>query len=544
MAAGIIIHITVGSEKRTEFFSDERIRVGSDEISDLQIHLPNIYNAGMWFDLENADGVYRIIDFNAEMGLRINEKPIRRYIAISDGDVIDVNGSETSFAFFSLESRSSLITTNRDQPHISRFIEDAALESASSAKRDDAKAFLREFVRELSREISWTSKLIALVIIIGFVTGILYIGSALNNELRESRKQAEQQSVIISKLEEKLGQTSEQIGELDKTNKDLMKTVSLAPNLRVEYGSGVCLIVGVYDLVEKKSGKVLRYADPQAFSPNPYEPTESEDPARPVGLPQVGLTTEGNGSTVEYDFIGTGFHVGGGYIVTNRHVVQPWEEDDQVKQMMQAANGRARVRRLVIYFPNFGQPIPMRIRQLGNREDVAVGTIDPAMLPAEIPSLPIDMDTESAAIGKTVVSMGYPNGPDRLLAMVDDDEAKSINQRFGNSRQNLINFLAQSQKIVPLTTSGLITDLDSRRIVHDAKTAEGGSGAPLFGQAGRVIGVNFGVFTESSAANMAVPIRFALDLLRRAGWRSPEEILKEKETAVVAEGNSNSAPRQ
>ncbi len=546
MAVGIIIHITVGSEKRTEFFSDERIRVGSDEISDLQIHVPNVNNAGMWFDLENADGVYRIIDFNAELGLRINEKPIRRFIAISDGDTIDIDGSDIAFAFFSLESKSSLITTNRDQPHISRFIEDAALESASSAKRDDAKAFLREFVRELSREISWTSKLIALVIIIGFVTGILYIGSALNSELRESRKQAEQQSAIISKLEEKLGQTSEQIGELDKTNKDLMKTVSLAPNLRVEYGSGVCLIVGVYDLVERKTGKVLRYADPQAFSPNPYEPTESEDPARPTGVPQVGLTTEGSGSTVEYDFIGTGFHVGGGYIVTNRHVIQPWEEDDQVKQMMQAASGRARVRRLVIYFPNFGQPIPMRIRQLGDREDVAVGTIDPALLPAAVPSLPLDFDTESVAIGKTVVSMGYPNGPDRLLAMVDDDEAKSINQRFGNSRQNLINFLAQSQKIVPLTTQGLITDLDGRRIVHDAKTAEGGSGAPLFGQAGRVIGVNFGVFTESTAANMAVPIRFAIDLLRRAGWRSPEEILNENESSPDTNVNSNSTapPRQ
>jgi hypothetical protein len=527
MAAGIIIHITVGSEKRTEFFSDERIRVGSDEISDLQIHMPNVNHAGMWFDLENADGVYRIIDFNPELGLRINEKPIRRYIAISDGDVIDVGGSDISFAFFSLESRSSLITTNRDQPHISRFIEDAALESASSAKRDDAKAFLREFVRELSREISWTTKLIVLVIIVGFLTGIFYIGSALNRELRESRKQAEQQSAIIAKLEEKLGQTSDQIGELDKTNKDLMKTVSLAPTLRVEYGTGVCLIVGVYDLVEKKTGKVLRYADPQAFRPNPYEP-ESEDPARPVG-PQIGLTTEGNGSTVEYDFIGTGFHVGGGYIVTNRHVVQPWEEDEQVKMMMQSAGGRARVKRLVIYFPNFGQPFPMRIRELGNREDVAVGTVDASTLPKEVPALPLDMDSESAAIGKTVVSMGYPSGPDRLLAMVDDDEAKSINQRFGNSRQNLINFLAQSQKIVPLTTQGLITDLDARRIVHDAKTAEGGSGAPLFGQAGRVIGVNFGVFTENTAANMAVPIRFAIDLLRKAGWKSPDEIQKESE---------------
>jgi S1-C subfamily serine protease len=113
--------------------------------------------------------------------------------------------------------------------------------------------------------------------------------------------------------------------------------------------------------------------------------------------------------------------------------------------------------------------------------------------------------------------MGYPSGPDRLLAMVDDDEAKSINSRFGNSRQNLINFLAQSRKIVPLTTQGAITDLDARRIVHDAKTAEGGSGAPLFGQTGKVIGVNFGVFTENTAANMAVPVRFALDLLKKAG---------------------------
>nr|MBP9108300.1 trypsin-like peptidase domain-containing protein [Pyrinomonadaceae bacterium] len=435
--------------------------------------------------------------------------------------------------------------TNREQPQISRFIEEAALESASTGKRDDAKAFLREFVRELSREISLTSKLIALVLVIAFITGVLYIGFAVNNELRQSRKQSEQQSAIISKLEEKLGQTSDQIGELDKTNKDLMKQVSLAQNLRVDYGSAVALIVGVYDLVDKRSGKVLRYADPQSFRPNPYEPMQTEDPSRPAMPPQIGLTTEGNGSTVEYDFIGTGFHVGGGYIVTNRHVVQPWEEDDNVKQMMAAANGRARLKRLVLYFPNLAQPFPVKVRQLGGREDVAVGTIDPAMLPADFPTIPLDTDLISAAIGKTVVTMGYPSGPDRLLAMVDDNEAKSINQRFGNSRTNLINFLAQSQKIVPLLTQGFITDLDANRIVHDAKTAEGGSGAPLFGQGGKVIGINFGVFTENTAANMAVPVKFALDLLKKAGWQSPEEMQKlgDPPTQVAAnETNSNSAP--
>ena len=171
---------------------------------------------------------------------------------------------------------------------------------------------------------------------------------------------------------------------------------------------------------------------------------------------------------------------------------------------------------------------------------MAVGTIDANLLPAGMPALPLEDNSEAAAIGKTVVTMGYPSGPDRLLAMVDDDEAKAINARFGNSRQALISYLAQNKKIVPLTTQGAITDLDSKRIVHDAKTAEGGSGAPLFGQTGKVIGVNFGVFTENTAANMALPIKFAIDLLRQAGWKSPEELQAEQnQTTQVAGANTN-----
>ena len=375
--------------------------------------------------------------------------------------------------------------------------------------------------------------------------GVLYLGFSVSSELRQSRQQAEQQSDIIRKLEDKLGQTSNQLGELDKSNKDLLKSVSLAPNLRVEYGPGVCLIVGVYDLVDRKTGKPLRYADAQAYKPNPYEPPPPEGSVPQAAGPHTALTTEGTGSPVEYDFIGTGFHVGGGYIVTNRHVMQPWNEDDLVKQMMKDSNGRARVKRLVIYFPNYPQPFPLKVKEIGSREDLAIATIDPLTIPDGLPSLPLEPDSDAATIGKTVVTMGYPSGPDRLLAMVDDDEAKSINARFGNSRQNLINFLAQSLKIVPLTTQGAITDLDARRIVHDAKTAEGGSGAPLFGQTGKVIGVNFGVFTENTAANMAVPVRFAIDLLKKAGWKSPEQLKQDAAAETqVADANTNSASPQ
>ncbi len=538
MALGIIIHITVGTEKRTEFFSQDRIRIGADELSDLQIHTPNTKDSGVWIELEDTEGVFRVIEFNAGLGLTINDKPMRRYIAITDGDVIALENSDISFAFFSLESRSSLITTNRDQPHISRFIEDAAIESSSSAKRDDAKAFLREFSLELMREVSLTTKLITLVLVASFITGVLYLGFAVNRELRESRKLAESQSQVIGQLKDQLGQASDQIEKLDEKSTKLMKAQSLAPNLRVEYGPGVCLIVGVYDLVDKKTGKVLRYVNPQSFRPNPYEPAPSEDPSAPPPQ-QIGLSTEGTGSPVEYDFVGTGFHVGEGYILTNKHVVQPWDEDDNVQQMMQAANGRARLKSLDIYFPHIAKPFPLKVKATGNREDIAVGQIDAATLPPEVPTIPLDTDTDAATIGKMVVTIGYPNGPDRLLAMVDDDEAKSINARFGNSRQGLINFLAQSQKIVPLMTQGSITDLDARRIVHDAKTAEGGSGAPLFGQSGKVIGVNFGVFTENTAANMAVPVKFAIDLLKKAGWTPPEEQKDVNADKQVASNASN-----
>ncbi len=258
--------------------------------------------------------------------------------------------------------------------------------------------------------------------------------------------------------------------------------------------------------------------------PDPYEPppTMTEEGFNQPTITSP-LTTEGNGTPIEYDFIGTGFHVGGGYIVSNRHVLQPWEEDDLVKQLIKQSNAKARIKRLVVYFPGFPQSFPLKIQQIGSKEDLGVAMIDPNLISTDLPVLPLDTSSDSVTVGKTVVTMGYPNGPDRILATVDDDEARTINSRFGSSKQNLLNYLAQNKKIVPLTTQGAITDLDSRRIVHDAKTAEGGSGAPLFGQSGKVIGVNFGVFTESNAANMAIPIKFAIELLKQAGWTSPDE---------------------
>jgi hypothetical protein len=535
----IIIHVSVGAEKRTEFFSENRIKIGVDETCDLQIHSAQTDVEGTWLEFELAENNYQVTKIKPSLSFLINRIPLNLHDKINDGDSISIQGTSISFSFFSLESNKSALITTKREPHTVQFIEHAALEAGASAKRDDAKVFLREFFLELYREISLITKLIVATLLIGLISGIFYTGFSIYRELQKNREEAQQQNLIIQKLEDKLTENNDQLSKLDKTNQDIIKTVSLAPSLRVDYGNGTCLIFGTYDLVDRKNGKTLRYPDPQAYLPDPYEPP-MEEGFPPPNQQSVGLTTEGNGTAVEYDFIGTGFHVGNGYIVSNRHVVQPWDEDDQVKQMMKESSGRARVKRLVVFFPNFPQPFPLKVQQVSNSQDLSVSMIDPNSVSPDISVLPLDANDASVAVGKTVVTMGYPNGPDRLLAMVDDTEAKSINAKFGNSRQNLINYLAQTSKIQPLTTQGAITDLDSKRIVHDAKTGEGGSGAPLFGQSGKVIGVNFGVFTESTAANMAIPIRYAIDLLHRAGWKTAEELEAEKvQQAQLANANSN-----
>ena len=541
MVNGIVIHVAAGEEKRTEFFGGERIKIGADASCDLRFEpadesAPAHDAAGVWLELRRENNSYRVAGFNENLNLQFNGTPLALFTRLADGDSIKIGVAEIVLQFFNVTKQSALTATTNGAAATNgaggsrsmRFIEEAALESAVSHKRDDAKVFLREFVRELVNEVSWVTKLVVLVIVIAALGGLFYVGMAVSRELQRTREVIEAQSETIKNQQTELANTKNKIGELIESNGQLRDIYSLAPRLRSDYGNGVCLLVGTYDLVDKTTGKQLRYPDATMVpSPDPYEPapTVSENGFAPAAQnaqePKSPLTTEGTGTPVEYDFVGTGFHVGGGYILTNRHVVTPWTESEEVKIMSRLANGRARLKKLVVYFPGFPQPFPLKVRETAETEDLAVASLDPNSVFPDIPVLPLDDDSDAARVGKTVVTMGYPNGPDRLVAMVDEKDARRIQARCNGSLQTLVGCLAQEKLITPLLTQGTVTDLAAKRIVHNAQTAEGGSGAPLFGQSGRVIGVNFGVFTENAASNMAIPIKYALPMLKRAGWTSP-----------------------
>ncbi len=526
MATGLVIHISSGDDRHTEILSDDSVRIGASEGCDLRLRsssVPKTAENRVLLELSRANGSYHVSDFDPTFALTLNGEPVAAGNEIRDGDEVRLKDSELILHFFPVRDLPAIVPASSRETHVAPFIEAAAIESAATARRDDAKVFLRQFTRELVHEINPSTKLITLAIALILVGGILYLGFATYKEIQRSRRLIDEQREQLARMQGEVSKTNDQLSNIDESTRQLQNSLSLAVKLRSDYGSGVCLIAGSFYFVESGTGRPLRYAEAQL--------NESGGTVQSSGAPEA-LTPEGNAAIAEYEFVGTGFHVGQGFVMTNRHIAQPWIADERAQSISGSLKAQPRLRKLIAYFPGFTQAIPLEFKAASTRDDLAVCTLTMAEIPATIPVLPLESESDAVAVGKTVVMMGYPSGPDRLLALLDDAESRGIQQRYGTPMAQLA-YLAETKRIQPLTTQGSITDLDVRRIVYDARTAEGGSGAPLFGPSGRVIGVNFAVFTENQASNFAVPIRFGLNLLERTGWEAPES-----ETAGQPSGHS------
>jgi S1-C subfamily serine protease len=525
MATGLVIHISSGEDRHTEILTDENLRIGTTESCDLRLRassLPRDAASGVLLELARLDGgSYHVASFNEALPLLLNNEPLENGEEIQDGDELRVDGSDLLLHFFPLRSLPAVIPPATREPHVAPFIEAAAIESAATARRDDAKVFLREFTRELVREINPSTKLVTLAIAIALVGGVLYLGFAMYKELQRSRRLIDDQRAQLGQMRDQVTKTNSTLTDLGRSTKELQDSLSLAVKLRSEYGRGVCLIAGSFYFVETGTGRPLRYAEAQL--------NDNGNAVQSGNAPES-LTPDGNAAVAEYEFVGSGFYVGQNFVMTNRHIAQPWIADDRAQSITGGLKAQPRLKKLIAYFPDFTQAIPLKFKMAAQRDDLAVCELDIPEVPGSLPILPLETDPDAVAVGKTVVMMGYPSGPDRLLALLDDAESRGIQQRYGTPMAQLA-YLAETKRIQPLTTQGSITDLDVRRIVYDARTAEGGSGAPLFGPSGRVIGVNFAVFTENQASNFAVPSRFAIALLERAGWKAPAKEGKDSETA-------------
>lgn len=383
--------------------------------------------------------------------------------------------------------------------------------------------------RRLIERISLTATILVLVAVI-FIAGtaVFLVRSVLttyegeqrmmgvtapqNSRIEEFDKQLASIHERIDRIEQQIARPKDINSDLNDLDRSSVRALALPPKLWATYGNGVCLIAGSYTLVEPGTGRPLRY------------PEVEEDTAESLLIIGTGrqLTYEGKGAIFEREFEATGFHVGSGYVLTNHHIaLEPWAADRRTQFYIESTGATPRVKHLLAFFPGQRQPIPLTLKSSSKTDDIAVCALQSKTIPSGIPALPLDKESGTLEIGKPVMTIGYPSGPDRLLALLPEKEAVGLMDEYGASLTSLLDQLAKRKLIRPMMTQGHIRDLYRNRIVVDAMTTQGSSGTPMFGESGKVIGVTFAVLADDNTSNFAAGIQSAIEQLRIAGWTAP-----------------------
>jgi serine protease Do len=294
-------------------------------------------------------------------------------------------------------------------------------------------------------------------------------------------------------LKEQLQQTQTRLKLLENEGK-------IAETIVHSYGPSVCLLHVVVEFLDKQSGKPIQIA------------------VDPLGKPQVDdkgmvqLDAGGSGPHLQIDVFGTGFLVRlDGRIVTNHHVAEPWWSNDDLKELLDRG-AAAYVLSYKAYFPGSPEGISAKLDRISSRADVATLKLE-APAPPRVSLLELDDRSEASVTGDPVVLIGYPTGIEGILARAGSDVAQKITGDTHGVSQ-IVSQLASQQLIRPTTTQGHIGDVLKDKIVYDAATTSGGSGGPLFNRNGKVIGVNFAILNGFGGSNLAVPVRYATELLK------------------------------
>jgi hypothetical protein len=143
MSTGLVIHISSGEDRHTEILTDDRVRIGSSDGSDLKLRsssLPKPSTNGHLLELVRRDGNYHIVAFDTSLELTKNSNEFAIGDTIADGDEIRVVGSDLVLQFFPIRSLPAVVPSGSKETHVAPFIETAALESLATGNNRGSMA--------------------------------------------------------------------------------------------------------------------------------------------------------------------------------------------------------------------------------------------------------------------------------------------------------------------------------------------------------------------------------------------------------------------
>jgi serine protease Do len=265
--------------------------------------------------------------------------------------------------------------------------------------------------------------------------------------------------------------------------------------------SSVAFLQGAYGFREPSTGRMLRHVVNADGLPL----------ISPRGQPLLSL--EGDGPEVEIQFTGTGFLVGeSGALVTNRHMVLPWESDASA---LAARDLEPMMTKFISYLPGETEAVPVELLLASESADLAVLTREPA--PGAVSSLRFAESQPTP--GDEVIVMGYPTGLRSMLAQSGTAFIEELQKTENTGFWSVAARLAAEGYIAPLASRGIIGQTTPETIVYDAETTYGGSGGPVLDMNGKVIAINTAILPEYGGSNLGIPAEKVWALLEEAGLK-------------------------
>ena len=281
-----------------------------------------------------------------------------------------------------------------------------------------------------------------------------------------------------------------------------------AEKMVAELRDGVCLIQGEYMFIDPETGQPLRRSD------------ESID--SPVDAGAMALSATGTGPPLVVQYSGTGFLIDWrGYIATNRHVTKPWRFSDEYQAILQAGY-EPQMLLFRAFFPGQAHPFDLTVKAVDKEEDIAI--LHSRLGGSAVPVLPCAGEPDDLKVGQTVILLGYPTGFDLLLARMKRSELDRIVGNGGATFEEVALKMAQRGLIQPTATRGMCGRVNAGRVLYDAPTAVGGSGAPVIGQAGKVVAINTALMKGFTGTNFGVPVSRILELLKQTVAAEPNRL--------------------
>lgn len=310
---------------------------------------------------------------------------------------------------------------------------------------------------------------------------------------------AETLSQLAADMRNTLAATSDRIEALEQRGGAASRVVASATQ-------STALLLGSYGFIEPKSGKTLR------FVVNADRSVVRE----PNGAAAV--TLDGQGPPVESFYTGTGFVVGDGLLMTNRHVALPWDFDEAAAGLIKEGLTPVMLR-FMTYLPSIKEGLVTEFVAASDDDDIAVLRV-PA-LRGRVPALPLAARAPQA--GEEVLVMGYPLGLRALMARSGAAVVAEVMESKNLDAWSATATLAAGGNILPLASRGIVGQVNKSYLVYDAETTHGGSGGPvLLIASGEVVAINEAILPEFGGSNMGVPIGAARKLIAGAAAGTPK----------------------